>query len=459
MISADFRLAEHASGVSYETISPAAAECAKKFLLDTIAVGIAGSRVPQAHTLGSTAQSWSGTPCVGVWGRATALDAPQAAMVNAYQVHCQEFDSIHEDAVIHAMATIIPVLLSKVAVTPGITGQALIAAIVAGADISCRLGLASQQGLRFFRPATSGGFGAVAALANINRFSAEQTLCAFGHQLAQTSGTMQGHTEGTPTLALQIGVNARASWFACDLAKAGMPSLQAPLTGKFGYLPLFENQFDLETELQDLGQRWCIEQISHKPYPSGRATHGGVEGLTLLLSAHALKAEQISSVTVHGPRLINHLVNRPAIPNPSASYARLCMPFVLAKVLQHGRLDLSHYSEAGLQDPDTFALSQKVRMVQDDNPDPNAFGPQKVCVELMDGTRYEHVLETVLASPARPLNRQQYLDKFLYCWSTAETKLSAPEPLIDMIDRLESCQDCQPLTAHLSKPHCATTFY
>lgn len=450
MTSADLRLAEHASDVSFEMLGPAAVECAKKFLLDTIGVGIAGSSVGPAKHLASTIRSWASGQEIGRWGSRQTISAPQAVLVNAFQVHCQEFDSIHENAVVHAMATITPALLAKVALTPGISGKALLAAIVAGTDVSCRLGLASKQGMKFFRPATSGGFGAVAALSNLQGFSAEQTLCAFGHQLAQASGTMQGHTEGTPTLALQIGLNARASWQSCDLARAGMPSVQEPLTGRFGYLPIFEQDYDLESTLAGLGREWSIEQISHKPFPSGRATHGGIEGLMALKSAQRFDADQVQSVSVHGPILINRLVNRPPLSNPSESYARLCMPFVLAKVLQHGHLDVLHCREQALHDPRTFELSKKIRMVQDDNPDPNAFCPQKVVVELKDGQVFVHTLDNVLASPERPLSRDQYLAKFLRCWELADAPMSAPERLIEMIDDLEQVQDCRDLVSMLS---------
>ena len=43
-----------------------------------------------------------------VWGSGERLPLAQAAMVNAYQVHCQEFDCVHEGAVVHPMAAVLP---------------------------------------------------------------------------------------------------------------------------------------------------------------------------------------------------------------------------------------------------------------------------------------------------------------------------------------------------------------
>jgi 2-methylcitrate dehydratase PrpD len=83
-------------------------------------------------------------------------------LLNAYQIHCQEFDCLHEGAVLHAMATLLPVLLAEAQLRGDVSGKAFLAAVAAGVDVACTIGLASKQGLRFFRPATSGGFGAVA---------------------------------------------------------------------------------------------------------------------------------------------------------------------------------------------------------------------------------------------------------------------------------------------------------
>ena len=44
-------------------------------------------------------------------------------------------------------------------------------------------------------------------------------------------------------------------------------------------------------------------------------------------------------------------------------------------------------------------------MDSDAHPDPNAFAPQIVTMRLRDGTVLNHAIDTMLASPARPLPR------------------------------------------------------
>nr|WP_242481886.1 MmgE/PrpD family protein [Paracraurococcus ruber] len=376
-----------------------------------------------------------------------------AALVNAFQVHCQEYDSLHEGAVLHAMATLLPALLAEAEARP-VSGADLITAVVAGVDVAASLGLAARQGWRFFRPATSGGFGAVAGLARLRGYDAARTMAAFGMQLGQASGTMQAHAEGSPLLPMQIGFNARAAIQSCDLAEAGFAGLDAPFEGRFGYLPLFEGAWDCAEVLDALGRVWRVTELSHKPFPSGRATHGGVDALLALRAAHGFTAEQVESISVAAPPLINQLVNRPALPAPGAAYARLCLPFVLAKLLQHGRIELSQFRGAALADPVTYDLARRVTVTRVEDPNPNALLPQAMEVRLRDGRVLTHRVETMLASPANPLTREQHLAKFRSCWAYAAEPLdpAGAEALIGLVDRLETLPDLGPLLACLSPP-------
>ena len=448
--TAEQALADHTATLQYSDLPTSAVSAAKTFLLDTLGVGVAGSTVPESDLLLETACQWSASGNASIWGRRVKLDARQAVFMNAYQIHCQEFDCLHETAVVHAMATLLPVLVAQAQVGKAVDGRTFLTSMIAGIDVASTLGLAAKQGMTFFRPATAGGFGAVTALARLRGMTATETLWAMGHQLAQASGTMQGHTEGSALLPLQIAHNARAAWQACDLAQARFPSLQKPLTGPYGYLQMFERDHDIEGLLSTLRQQWRIEQFSHKPFPSGRAAHGGIEGLMTLRHRHGFAVNQIENVTVSGPPLINRLVNRPMIPNLTPSYARLCMPFILAKVLQHGELDPTHYRDHALNDPMTHALARKVTMVTDDNPDPNTFSPQTVTVKLTSGETFSIRLESILASPARPLSPQAALTKFQRCWEMAADKLPKSQRLRDHITNLESLQDVKVLLNDLS---------
>jgi aconitate decarboxylase len=362
-------------------------------------------------------------------------------------MHNQEFDCLHEGAVVHALASVWPAAMAAAEQRGGISGAELIVAVTVGADVAASLGLASRAGFRFFRPATAGGFGAVAAAGRVLGLSAAQLEAAFAWQLTQVSGTMQAHTEGSPMLPVQVAWNARAALQSCELAALHFPPARQVFEGPYGYLPLFEGGFDLEPVLAALGHEWRIAAFSHKPFPAGRATHGGVEGVMELRARHGFTADDVDRVEVHAPPLIVRLVGRPPQPHMTASYARLCMGFAVSKVLQSARLDLADFRGEALKDAATHTLAARITTISDGNPDPNALAPQRVMVHLKAGRTLEWQCDVMLANPQRRLTREQHLAKFYRCCEFAAEPLAAdaPDRLVTAIDGLARMQDVRAL--------------
>jgi 2-methylcitrate dehydratase PrpD len=310
--------------------------------------------------------------------------------------------------------------------------------------------------MRFFRPGTAGGFGAVAAAARILGLDAAAMASAFAWQLAQASGTMQTHREGSPILPVQVAFNARAALQSCELAVIGIAPAVDVFEGPFGYLALFEGDWDLSPVLDGLRKTWRIAEFSHKPYPAGRATHGGIEGVMTLRAQYGFTVADVASVRVSAPPLIVRLVGRPALLDAGASYARLCLGYVVAKVLLHGELDLAHFRGAALADMATWQLASRVNVIADDNPDPNAMAPQSVLMRLTDGREFHWRCDAMMAHPTRRLERHGQIGKFNRCLTFASEPLGqeAPALLAATIERLESLTDVRTL-ADLLAPSAA----
>jgi aconitate decarboxylase len=448
-VAASERLAAHVAAVRFDRLPEPAIAAAKIWILDTLGVGIAGSSAAGMDAVRSAAGAWGSGDEATVWGTSQRVPTPTAAFVNGTQVHNQEFDCLHEGAVVHAMATLLPALLAMAEREGGISGRDLIAAVVAGIDVAANLGIASTAGFRFFRPATAGGFGAVAGLSVIAGMDAQRIADAFGLQYGQTSGTMQPHAEGNLLLPMQIGFNAQSAIRAVDLAASGISGPRDVFEGRYGYFPLFEGSWDLQRIWGGLGRDWRVCEMSHKPWPAGRATHGGIEGLLALREQHGFRADEVRRVRVIVPPLTHRLVARPDLPEPNASYARLCMPFIGAKALLTGTVDIDHCRGEALTDKATHELALRIVTEMNGNPDPNALAPQRVDVTLRSGDTLRWTCDTMLANPARPLTREQHVRKFMSCLEFAQEPLAATG-LIDLVDRLEQVADVRALCALLA---------
>ena len=448
---ASTRFAKHALDTRFEDLSADAVAQAKVFILDTIGVGIAGSSAAGADELSQVSAGWGDGADASVWGRRKRVPATTAAFLNGFHAHCQEYDCVHEKAVLHPMATLLPAAIAFAERMGGVSGRELIVAVAVGIDVAANLGVAAREGLKFFRPATSGGFGAAAAVGRLAGFDLD-TLChAFGIQYGQSSGTMQSHVEGSIVLPMQIGFNSRAALHSCDIAATGLSGPRDVFEGQFGYMRLFEGTWDLQPTWENLGKAWLVSELSHKPYPAGRATHGGIEGILALREQQRFGAADVASVNVIGPPLIKRLCGRPDIPSPNANYARLCMSFIGAKALLHGKIDLAHYRGAELTDPATHEFARRITMEADGNPDPNALVPQEVVVTLNDGTVLRWRCDVMLANPLRRLTREQHLAKFRRCLDFAAEPLQTGtgDRLIALVDRLEHLADVRELTEPL----------
>lgn len=442
-------LCQHAVHTRVEAIPEAARNAARTFLLDSLGVGVAGSRGPYVDEL---CDAHAGRREARVLGRREILPAAGAALVTAYQIHNSEFDCIHEGAVVHPMAVLTGAVLAwleRRAQCGGapIAGAELLAALVLGVDVACHVGVASRSPLRFFRPATAGSLAAIAAIGRLSGFDSERLVDAMGINLGQMCGTMQAHTEGSPVLAMQAGFNARNALVACDLAARGVPGPHAVLQGPFGYFALFEGDHDLPPVLAQLGRTWRITEVAHKPYPSGRATHGIIDACLQLAREHGFTAADVEQVIAHVPPLTHRLVGRRPHADMQVNYARLCGAYAAACALRAGTLGLDDFSPAALRDPQRLALAQRIEVAANTNPDPNAFTPVTVNVVLAGGARASCTLDVVYGNPARPMERAAHLAKFRSnCLASAAPLADdAAERAIVLVDALETVADVRAL--------------
>lgn len=434
-------LVDHALTFPWGRMPQAARTAAATFLHDTLCVGAAGARAAHADDILNAARGWGEGTNGRVLGRpGVRLPAVQAAFVNAFQMHGQEFDCVHEPAVLHPMATLGAALMAECGRSGPYTGADVLAAIVAGTDVSVSLGVAATTPLKFFRPATSGLFGAIAGVARLKGLDRETTLDAFGYGLGFASGTMQAHQEGKPALPVQIANAARAAMMAVDVAVAGLPGPRRSLDGDFGYMTLFETAFDFGPVLATLGTTFRIAEASWKPFPTGRAGHGGIVALQTLMADHGVTADNLETLSYRAPPLIHRLVGRPVIPAMTPAHARLCLPYLAAVTLTRSTVGLGDFGPDSLADPALLSLAQRVSVVADDNPDPAAFTPAQMVACLREGREARVAVTAQLGSPAWPLTREQHLEKARACLAFAGLE-QIHAPLAALFERFDILED------------------
>jgi 2-methylcitrate dehydratase PrpD len=96
----------------------------------------------------------------------------------------------------------------------------------------------------------------------------------------------------------------------------------------------------------------------------------------------------------------------------TASYARLCLPFLVALMLKDGRIDPRRFTPDVFADAELNELASRVKVQPDDNTDPNALGPQSISVRQPGREPNWATAHDTLGEPSWPMMQQDAAAKY-----------------------------------------------
>ena len=168
----------------------------------------------------------------------------------------------------------------------GASGADVLAAIVAGYEVTCRIALALPAGEHYdrgFHPtATCGAFGAAAAAARVFGLDAAGIEGALGTVLSQCAGSLQFLVNGAWTKRFQVGWAACNGLMAATLVREGFKGAAEALEGRHGFLHAYAPNPKPERAVQDLDSVFELMHTAVKPYPSCRYGHAGIDAALAL---------------------------------------------------------------------------------------------------------------------------------------------------------------------------------
>ncbi len=299
-------LAELAVNTRTEDISDSAYDAAKKILLDIIGITIAGYNAPGIPQVIAQMREWGGSPEATLFIFGEQLPTPNVAFANSAMAHALDYDEPHQMGVSHVGVSVVPVSLA-IGEMVGASGREVLASIILGYEVACRLGVAfrsknpkGKYPADGFLPAgIIGGFGATAAACRLLGMSIEQTLNAFGINYAQASGNRQALFEKTLTKRIQPAFTARSAIWATFLAKRGITGPHEILEGKAGLFAIYRNADVCNVEeLITPRDFYAIEYSPIKPYPC--CCIGDAAVAIELGQKYKFRAEDIKLIQVHG---------------------------------------------------------------------------------------------------------------------------------------------------------------
>jgi 2-methylcitrate dehydratase PrpD len=334
----------------------------KPYVLDTLAVMIAGSTADSSRILVDAVARFAPSPSATVAGLGRRTDASHAALLNGAFAHALELDDDHRVAVLHPGAVIVPAALAACEHSKA-SGRVFLTAVLAGYELTCRLGLA-YRGSHFdhgLHPtAIFGAFGAALAASVGMRLNAGATTNALGIVGTQASGLTEWRSDGSWIKRLHPGRAAQSGFLSACLADAGFTGPETILEGPGGFFRAMGHgkTIDIPSIHADLKNRFHGLDTALKPYPCCRFMHGAID-LALEAYEKGVLTDAISRIDIRIYETNVLTYHQRPVNNVDAQFN---VPYGVACALMQGKLGLTDYQAKSIERTDILDLCSRINV-------------------------------------------------------------------------------------------------
>jgi 2-methylcitrate dehydratase PrpD len=435
-------LAGFATGLAFRDLPAAAIEAAKRSILDTLAVSVAGTR-------SRTGQSAINAFANGAGGKATVMGTKfmahpsLAALVNGTLGHALDFDDVwaDDDGVVawrgHPSVCVLPAVLAA-GESEGCDGATALLAYIIGVEIAGKLGtvFGPHLGRAGFHPtAIVGTLGAAAAVARVIKLDPKRVPTMLSIAATEASGLARNF--GTDTKPFHAGIAAQGGVQAALLAREGFGA-NPEAVGDFIKIHSGPGEQETLAVLATLGKVWDIVApgLSIKKYPCCRFGHLPLDATLMLLAQERFAASDVETFTIRiQPGADTALIYKQ--PNTGLE-GKFSMEYALGAALLDGSVTLASFTDEMVRRPDVRALMQRVRTEYKTEPGAEA---------VARTSRGEHraAATVVRGDPANPLTWDELLQKAYQCLDGIVTT-ERIDRVVDAVERLEQLPDIRVLS-------------
>jgi 2-methylcitrate dehydratase PrpD len=352
-------LLDLAEGLRWRDVTVDARHAARRHLVDTCGVIIAGSTgdvtVKTAHALGIPS---GGKPLTDA--RKASPDA--YAMLCGTAAHGIELDDGHRGGSVHPGVAVVPALMTAVN-GKRLSGEDMLAALLVGYEVICSVAALGNPALRDrgFHPTSAvGPLGAALATGRVFGLSREGLSNALGIAVSSASGVFAFLSGGGDVKRLHGGMAARGGYMAACFAREGIGAPVGIMERPSGFLEAFMSKDASAPSLAlPPAAPFNILDCYVKPYACCRHLQPAMEALMALREMHGLRPETVDRIEVETYRIAAKHASTGW--NDLAS-AQLSFPYCLALALKLGRADLADFEEPTRGAPWIGEIAAKVEI-------------------------------------------------------------------------------------------------
>ena len=413
--------------VTFEDLSNDALHIAKRCMLDSLGLYVAGSEEHTSDILVAEALETGGREDARVIGTNKKVPAPMAARVLATAGHAHDWDDSQvslDPAHIYGLLThpSIPPMTASLIMAQKlgpVSGKDFMLAFQTGFEVECKISewmLPQHYMSGMHSSGTVGTLGAFASAAKLMGLKGEKLLHGFGIAASLAAGIRCNF--GTMTKPLHVGRAAENGITAALLADRGYTADPAALDGPWGFMAV-QGGGATEAKLsQGFGKTFTITDpgVSIKPYPCGVLTHPTIDLMLKLVLEADINPEQIDKITVHAGTNILKPIRYPIAENHLQ--AKFSLPAALAMIALARQAGKVEFSDAFVGSDAMLAMQRKITTELDEEIEAMGFDKMRsrITIKLTDGTEVTGSAdERYRGGPENPLTDAEVEAKFRSC--------------------------------------------
>jgi 2-methylcitrate dehydratase PrpD len=445
-------LVSFTGSLRYDALPEDARHYARRHLLDTVGVMIAGaggSIATQAENVIKAVRPAGKIPVPGRERRADLLDA---AFLGGTAAHGIELDDGYRHGSAHCGCVVIPAALA-VAYDRHASGRALIEAVVAGYETNIALARACAPDLRQrgFHPTSAvGPFGAAMATGKLRGLNAIQFANALGIAASSSAGLFAFVAGGGDIKRLHAGHASREGMQAALLAGQGTEGPPNVIEGRDGFMQAFAfGRIDKARPITLPPQsEYGITDCYIKPYACCRHIQPAVEAMFGLCNDEKIAFEDIRKVDVETYKIATEHAH---VPWDDFASAQLSFPYLMGLAARYRGVKFEHFDEKTRKDPVFAEFERKLTVTAPAEIDGlyPKLRPARVTVTTSKGT-FVRQADEAWGSRQVPFDDTKLITKFLDLVGPVHGAAKAKE-LSERLWTIDKADDVAPLVEALAK--------
>jgi len=333
-------------GLSWAALDEAVKHAAKRHVLDTFGVVIAGASGDLTQKLEGVLARVRGPGRIPIPGRKRAGDLLDAAQIAGTAGHGIELDDGYRQGSVHPGVAVVPAI-AALGYERGVDGRALLEAAVLGYETVIAVARASHPDLRrrgFHPTGATGVFGAAMAAGHMLRLPNDLMSNALGLAASSAAGLFAFVNGGADVKRLHAGHAAREGLQAALLAEAGIEGPPGVIEARDGFAQAFA--FGRDGAFRSLkippAAPFGITDCYVKPYACCRHLQPAVEALIDLMKENEIKADEVKDIQVETYSIAAEHAHTGWQDYASA---QLSFPYIMALGLKFGWIKVAYFED------------------------------------------------------------------------------------------------------------------